>query len=1116
LSSTRSRPLLVSLTVLVAIIALGELLALLLDYQNNSYLRQYVSNNTTLIFEQIIGLALLGAGSGFLAYKLSKASPTGRLGRASHRIRGLSPIIAVITALILYFTVFSSIFGSSLLGLEIYGVIVLLLLTLGMMTRDKITVRMSLRNFTRRKTSMALVIAGLMIGTAMISGALVTGDTLTNLFTRGAYNGYGYADEVVYTQSAGSGYQFFNISIAHNLYLGLSASSSASSYLRGVTPEILSTVTANNTAWGVVQSGATLIGTYDNASLLLGDFHASDGSVISSSLTDTQVIVNDRAAKDLNATIGDQLTIFSPVSQTFSVSVKLVGIALADARGSFSEGDNIFVSMNTAQSLTFHPGSANYIAITNIGGLHDSIQYTSTVGLAANQTLDNIQPPARNFECKTNPSTPSNSTTLLCAYGSKMEAVNSATNGAMQLTNLFTVLSTITIIAGVVLIINMFIMLAEERKSEMGMARAVGMKRSQLTKLFLFEGTLYAAGASLVGIFVGIGIAYGILYAFGSIISGFFPVSLAQVLDSFTFTPVSLFTAFTEGLFITYFTILLTSWRVSKLNIIRAVRDIPEPPRGKRTYTVLSVLGIVLAILGVLIFEASFAAKSAIEALLGPSLVIIGAGLVLSRFLLNRYAFTLTGIALLVQWGVPSFSFNSSIIQNYSVGPETLIVGGMIMVMGAILLALFNTDVILRILRLFYRGRKRLTVIFKTALSYPGNKRFRTGATVAMFALVLLSVTVIAFLTAEQGAALNTLVKQDSGGYDIVTETALPVSDLATRIGTDPALFDRVAAVIPFNTTGLFDVLDLTSGTDLRSQLAVGANPNAPPQSNFFIGNTFNMVQMANGYKTAADVWNAVTTTNSSNIVWASGQANTRGPPTTAQTPVAGDLLQVYYSQGQGYPVLSTKVTVAGVMSSFLFSGGIVGTSQLLWNNFQVGSGQFGFVKVYSGIDPTFVANIMKKDFARLGMVTIVIPVIISDFIQISQSFLGVFEAFLALGLVVGIAGLGIISIRSVVERRKEIGVLRAIGFRKNMVLSAFLLENSYVALLGILIGIVLGIDLGYAIATSPGSNLTFVIPWVSLLEIIAFSYGLAVLATLSSSRRAARIPPAEALRYTE
>jgi putative ABC transport system permease protein len=1113
LSSNRSRPLLISLTVLVAIIALGELFALLLDYQNNFYLRQYVSNNTLLIFEQIIGLALLGSGSAFLAYKVSTSRPTGRLGRASRRIRGLSPIIAVIIALILYFTVFTPIIGSSLLGLEIYGVIVLLILTLGMMARDKITVRMSLRNFTRRKTSMALVIAGLMIGTAMISGSLVTGDTLTNLFTRGAYNGYGYADEVVYTQSGGGGYQFFNVSVAHTLYQSLSSSSSASSDLRGVTPEILSTVTANNTSWGVVQSGTTLVGTYSNASQVLGDFHSSDGSSISSSLTDTQAIVNDRAARDLNATVGNQLTIFSPVSQTLSVSVKLVGIAMSDARGSFSGGDNIFVSMSTAQALTFHPGSVNYVAITNIGGLRNSIQYTSTVGLAANQTLNNIQQPAPSFACKTSPTVQGNSTTILCAYGSKLEAVNSATTGAIQLTNLFTVLSTITILAGVVLIINMFIMLAEERKSEMGMARAVGMKRSQLTKLFLFEGTLYAAGASLVGIFVGIGIAYGILYAFGSIISGFFPVSLAQVLDSFTFTPVSLFTAFTEGLFITYFTILLTSWRVSKLNIIRAVRDIPEPPRGKRTYTVLSVLGVVLAILGVFFFEASFAAKSAIEALVGPSLVIIGAGLVLSRFLLNRYAFTLTGIALLIQWGVPSFSFNSTIIQNYNVGPETLIVGGMIMVMGAILLALFNTDVIMKILHLFYRGRKRLTVIFKTALSYPGNKRFRTGATVAMFALVLLSVTVIAFLTAEQGAALNSVVQRDSGGYDIVTRTILPVPDLASRIGSDRTLSDKVSAVIPFNSTGV-GVRDLTSGITFDPQLAVGGDPKAPSQSNFYTGNTFTMDTMANGYKTAADVWKAVTTTNSSNVVWSFGTVNFNGPPTSSRIPDAGDLLQLYYAPNNT-TVFSKNVTVAGVLNGVFFNG-IVGTSQFLKNAFGIGTGQLGFVKVYNGVDPTSVSNILKKDFAHLGMQTIAIAALVSTFIQVGQSFLGIFEAFLALGLVVGIAGLGIISIRSVVERRKEIGVLRAIGYRKSMVLSAFLLENSYVALLGILIGIVLGIDLGYAIATSPGSGLSFVIPWVSLLEIIAFSYGLAVFATFSSSRRAAQIPPAEALRYTE
>src|SRR5207253_7640834 len=200
------------------------------------------------------------------------------------------------------------------------------------------------------------------------------------------------ADEVVYTLSPQGGYQFFSVGIAHSLYQILSTSSSAGSDLRGVTPEILSTVTANNTAWGVIQSGATLIGTFANASQTLGDFHASDGSIIPSSLTDTQAIVNDRAARDLNATVGDQLSIFSPFNQTFFVSVKLAGIAVSDARGSFSGSDNVFVTMNTAQALTLHPGSANYIAITNIGGLRNSIQYTSTVGLAANQTLNSLPP----------------------------------------------------------------------------------------------------------------------------------------------------------------------------------------------------------------------------------------------------------------------------------------------------------------------------------------------------------------------------------------------------------------------------------------------------------------------------------------------------------------------------------------------------------------------------------------------------------------------------------------------------------------------------------------------------------------------------------------------------
>ena len=60
---------------------------------------------------------------------------------------------------------------------------------------------------------------------------------------------------------------------------------------------------------------------------------------------------------------------------------------------------------------------------------------------------------------------------------------------------------------------------------------------------------------------------------------------------------------------------------------------------------------------------------------------------------------------------------------------------------------------------------------------------------------------------------------------------------------------------------------------------------------------------------------------------------------------------------------------------------------------------------------------------------------VISDDVMLIQSLviaiLGIFEAYLALGLIVGIGGIGVVTVRSVSERRKTIGILRALGYRK-------------------------------------------------------------------------------------
>src|SRR5206468_1130808 len=197
---SHGRSLLLGLIVFLSIIALGELYALYLNYQNNIFLRQFVSENQTRLLVQATGLLVLGLGAAYLSYLFSRAKPASRAGRYSRKVLALSPFIAGTVAFLLWFGGLGSIVGGSTIGFEVYVVIVLLLISLGMIFRDRLIFGMALRNFVRRKTSMAIVILGLMIGTAMISGSLVTQDTFTELFTRGAYYGYGFADEVVYVR----------------------------------------------------------------------------------------------------------------------------------------------------------------------------------------------------------------------------------------------------------------------------------------------------------------------------------------------------------------------------------------------------------------------------------------------------------------------------------------------------------------------------------------------------------------------------------------------------------------------------------------------------------------------------------------------------------------------------------------------------------------------------------------------------------------------------------------------------------------------------------------------------------------------------------------------------
>jgi putative ABC transport system permease protein len=144
---------------------------------------------------------------------------------------------------------------------------------------------------------------------------------------------------------------------------------------------------------------------------------------------------------------------------------------------------------------------------------------------------------------------------------------------------------------------------------------------------------------------------------------------------------------------------------------------------------------------------------------------------------------------------------------------------------------------------------------------------------------------------------------------------------------------------------------------------------------------------------------------------------------------------------------------------------------------------------------------------------------LVHDNVAGSMVFLRLIEGFMGLGLVVGVAALGVIAARSVVERRQQIGVLRSIGFQASTVRLGFLLESAFLAVTSIVVGSALGLAQAYNVvddarrqATWPGVHLT--VPWLNLAVVFVIVLVVALATTYLPARRASRVYPAEALRY--
>ncbi len=169
--------------------------------------------------------------------------------------------------------------------------------------------------------------------------------------------------------------------------------------------------------------------------------------------------------------------------------------------------------------------------------------------------------------------------------------------------------------------------------------------------------------------------------------------------------------------------------------------------------------------------------------------------------------------------------------------------------------------------------------------------------------------------------------------------------------------------------------------------------------------------------------------------------------------------------------------------------------------------------------DPEEVAAELNAAYLANGAEAETFRELVATNLASQTQFFRLMQGYLALGLVVGIAGLGVVMVRAAVrERRRQIGVLRALGYPSGAVRRAFVVESAFVAAEGIFIGTTLALITAWQLVGNDtfGDDLPFAVPWAEVALLVAVTFVVSLLATAAPAQQASRIRPAVALRLAD
>ena len=422
----------------------------------------------------------------------------------------------------------------------------------GMAWRNRVMLKLGLRNIPRRKSQTALIIFGIMISTLIMAAAFGTGDSITYSIRKNAIDALGTIDEIIVSARADESdtigsFNYFSL----DRYEQLKVELSDFDLVDGLAPGIGEFAPTVNTRTSLSEGQMQITGVAPDSLDGFGRFHLTNGQEIRlETLGPNDALINEEAALELDAMLGDELVTFVGGS-----SVKFQVQGVVDSGGLAGDGSTLLVRLDRAQEMFGREGQINSIAISNSGGVFEGAEASDEVTDALRvlftdreiagqlQTLlnrkdildqleilrptlaeeldadlteiirglnegglsddfigaladEDVQEEVLNAVNQADlAAVELDASTLFAGLAEfrvldiKKQVLDVANQAGSGVTSIFIIMGLFSIMVGVLLIFLIFVMLAAARRSEMGMARAVGAKQRHLVQMFIFEGT---------------------------------------------------------------------------------------------------------------------------------------------------------------------------------------------------------------------------------------------------------------------------------------------------------------------------------------------------------------------------------------------------------------------------------------------------------------------------------------------------------------------------------------------------------------------------------------------------------------------------------------------------